>query len=57
MMSWHSIDFNFLPAAPLNISTVNLNKSSSGSGPLDLPPNVFSLAPAGLSFDKSQVGI
>ena len=41
----------------LNTLTVKLNKSSNGSGPLDLPPNVLSLAPAGLSLDKSQEGI
>ena len=56
-MSWHSIDFNCLPTAPLNMFTVNVNKSTKGSGQLDLTTNVFNLAPAGLSLDKSQLGI
>jgi hypothetical protein len=33
------------------------NKSINGSGPLALPPNVFSLEPLGLTLEKSQLGI
>ena len=51
------MDFKRLPADFLKISTVNLNKSSRGSGPDDLPPNVFNLAPAGRRRDKSHLGI
>ena len=36
---------------------VNLNNSSKGSGPLALPPKVFSFAPAGRTFDKFHLGI
>ena len=55
-MSWHSTDFSFLPFAFLNTSTVNLNKSSKGSGPDARPPKVLRGVPAGLTFDTFHVG-
>ena len=36
---------------------MNRNKLSKGVGPDALPPNIFSLAPAGLTRDKSHLGI
>ena len=47
---------NLRPAAFLNILQVKLKRSSKGSGPLALPPKVFSLAPAGRSLDISHLG-
>ena len=43
--------------AVLNVPTTNINKSINGAGPDALPPNVFSLAPAGLTNDTSHLGI
>src|SRR6056300_1136315 len=34
----------------------NWNSSTNGAGPDALPPNVFSLAPAGLTCDTSHFG-
>ena len=52
-----SIEDNFRPTAPLNRSTQNSNSSANGSGPLALPPNVTSLAPAGRISLRSHLGI
>ena len=41
----------------MNTPTQKLNRSSKGSGPDALPPNVFSLAPAGRTLLKSHFGI
>ena len=46
--------YNLLPAAPLNIPIQNRYKSIKGSGPDALPPNVLSLAPAGLTSSTSN---
>ena len=48
---------NRLPAAFLNVFTEKLNKFSSGSGPDARPPKVLRGDPAGLSYDKSHLGI
>ena len=41
------MELSLRPAAPRKTSTVNLNRSSRGSGPDALPPNVLSVEPAG----------
>ena len=56
-MSCASIERSFLPAACFIVVTQNSKRFTSGSGPDARPPNVLSLAPAGLTFDTSHVGI
>src|ERR1035437_10597073 len=51
--SWHSNVVSFLPAAALNKHTANLNSSSNGSGPEDLPPKVINRAPVGRNLDSA----
>ena len=56
-MSFASTDLSLSPAAFRKVFIVNLNNSSRGSGPEALPPNVLRGVPAGLTFDKSHLGI
>ena len=55
--SWHSIEVSLRPCAFLNVLTEKLNNSTRGPGPLALPPNVLSLAPAGRTRVTSHLGI
>jgi len=50
-MSWHSMLDNLRPCADLNVLVTKLNRSTRGAGPEALPPNVFSLAPAGRTWE------
>ena len=56
-MSWHSSGYSLRFLACVNFSIQNSNSSSKGAGPLARPPNVFNLAPAGLTSDTSHCGI
>ena len=56
IISWHSKLDNLRFCAPLNVAIQKLNRSIKGAGPEALPPNVFSLAPAGLTSETSHLG-
>ncbi len=57
IISCTSIDVSLRPLACLNVSTTKSNSFFNGSGPLARPPNTLSLAPAGRTLLKSNVGI
>ena len=56
IISWHSIGYNLLPDAFLNTLMQKWYKSTRGWGPDALPPNVFNLAPDGLTCVTSKDG-
>ena len=48
------MELNFLSLCASTMCLMKCRVSSRGPGPDDLPPKVLSLAPCGLSLDKSH---